>query len=73
MSMYRHPETCGRRDEITVIEDCQMFVEDAAGLPRPIFNFIDPFTIKAHPLIIQELLIDCERVWTLDEVLGATD
>ncbi len=66
MSMYRHPETCGRRDEITVIED-------AAGLPRPIFNFIDPFTIKAHPLIIQELLIDCERVWTLDEVLGATD
>ena len=73
MSMYRHPEACGRRDEITVIEDCQMFVEDAAGLPRPIFNFIDPFTIKAHPLIIQELLNDCERVWTLDEVLDATD
>ena len=50
-----------------------MTVADSdTGLPQPCYAFIDPLTIKAHPLII-DALVDCaERVWSLDELLAAT-
>ena len=70
MPLYRHPEATGAADELTVIEDCRMLVADQeTGLPQPGFAFIDPLTIKAHPLIVEALIADAERVWSLDEVL----
>ena len=73
MPMYRHPEAFGVPNEITVIEDCAMFVEDSdTGLPCPSFAFIDLYTVRAHPLIVEVLIIGSERLWTLDEVLDTS-
>ena len=72
MPLYRHSEATGAADELTVIEDPQMTVADSdTGLPQPSYAFIDPLTIKAHPLIIDALVDRAERVWTLDELLAA--
>ena len=72
MPLYRHLEASGEPDEITVIEDREMFVQDKeTGDIRPRFEFIDSHTIKAHPLIIEALILDAERLWTIDEVLAA--
>ncbi|MBN64672.1 MAG: hypothetical protein CME20_25200 [Gemmatimonadetes bacterium] len=72
MPLYRHPEATGAADELTVIEDPQMTVADSdTGLPQPGYAFIDPLTIKAHPLIIDALVDRAERVWSLDELLAA--
>ncbi len=74
MPLYRHPEATGAPDEITVIEDREMFVQDEkTGNLKPRFEFIDAYTIKAHPLIVEALIIDAERLWTLDEVLDHKD
>ena len=45
--------------------------DSATGLPQPGYAFIDPLTIKAHPLIIDALVDRAERVWSLDELLAA--
>ena len=72
MPLYRHLEASGEPGEITVIEDREMFVQDKeTGDIRPRFQFIDSHTIKAHPLIIEALILDAERLWTIDEVLAA--
>ena len=68
MPLYRHVEALGAPDEITVIEDRGMLVRD-----QPSFEFIDSYTIKAHPLIVEALLIDAERLWTLEEVLAGVE
>ena len=74
MPPYRHSEASGEPDEITVIEDREMFVQDKeTGAIRPRFEFIDSHTIKAHPLIIEALIVDAERLWTMDEVLAAIE
>ena len=65
MPLYRHLEASGAPDEITVIEDRGML-----GRDRPSFEFIDSHTIKAHPLIVEALIADAERLWTLEEVLA---
>jgi hypothetical protein len=50
-----------------------MFVKDGKGNWSPGFEFIDSHTVKAHPFIIDALLEDAERLWTMDEVLQQLD
>tara|TARA_B100000575_G_C22867237_1_gene506367 strand:- start:422 stop:646 length:225 start_codon:yes stop_codon:yes gene_type:complete len=69
MTQYRHIEATGRTDEVTVIEDPGMVTERADGTIRPDYAFIDPHTIRAHPQIIDALINQSERLWTLDEML----
>ena len=73
MPHYRHIESTGRADEITVIEDPGMVTESADGTVRPDYAFIDPHTIRAHPRIIDALINQSERLWTLDELLNVLD
>ena len=70
MPLYRDPEATGRLDEITVIEDPSMTEQDASGAMRPTFAFIDSYTVRAHPVIIDSLLEDAERLWTMEELLA---
>ena len=65
MPLYRHVEASGAPDEILVIEDRGMLGQD-----QPSFEFIDSHTIKAHPLIVEALIADAERMWTLEEILA---
>ena len=65
MPLYRHAEASGGPDDILVIEDREMLLRDQPG-----FEFIDSRTIKAHPLIIEALIADSERLWTLEEILA---
>lgn len=70
MPLYRHPEATGAADELTVIEDPHMMIPDLeTGRSLPGYAFIDPLTIKAHPLIVDVLVDHAERVWSLDEIL----
>ena len=70
MSNYRYAGATGRPDEITVIEDTGMLVKDGDGKLSPGFQFIDSRTVKAHPFIIEVLIQDSERLWSMDEVLS---
>lgn len=65
MPLYRHVEASGAPDEIIVIEDREMLRRDQPG-----FEFIDSHTIKAHPLIVEALIAEAERMWTLEEILA---
>ena len=65
MPQYRHEEASGASDEVLVIEDWGML-----RCNQPSFEFIDSHTIKAHPLIVEVLLADSERLWTLEEILA---
>ncbi len=69
MAHYRYKDARGSSDEITVIEDKSMFTKDSQGNWAPGFEFIDRQTVKAHPFIIQVLLEDAERLWSMDELL----
>ena len=73
MPNYRYKDAQGSSDEITVIEDKGMFVKDNEGHWSPGFEFIDSHTIRAHPFIIDALLVDAERLWTMDEVLDVLE
>lgn len=68
MPLYRYPDALGTPDEILVIEDREMLRRD-----QPDFEFIDAYTIKAHPLIIEILIANSERLWTLEEILVDID
>ena len=69
MPHYRYRDAQGQSDEITVIEDKGMYLKDGEGNWSPGFEFIDTHTVKAHPFIIEVLLEDAERLWSMDEVL----
>ena len=73
MSNYRYAGANGSEEEITVIEDKSMFVQDGDGNWSPGFQFVDSRTVKAHPFIIEVLIQDSERMWSLDEVLAELD
>ena len=73
MPNYRYKDAEGSADEITVIEDKGMFVKDGEGNWSPGFEFIDSHTVKAHPFIIDALLVDAGRLWSMDEVLQALE
>ena len=69
MPQYRYKDALGESDEITVIEDKGMYQTDVNGNWSPGFEFIDCRTVKAHPFIIDGLLEDAERLWSMDDVL----
>ena len=73
MPQYRYKDALGESDEITVIEDKGMYQTDANGNWTPGYEFIDSRTVKAHPFIIEVLLEDAERLWSIDDVLGALE
>lgn len=73
MPHYRDKDADGRHDEIIVIEDKSMVRVDEEGNQRVDFAMIDEHTIRAHPMIIDVLLENAERLWTLDEVLRAIE
>ena len=69
MPQYLYRDARGDADEIILIEDKSVFSKDREGSWAPGFEFIDSRTIRAHPFIIDVLLGDAERLWTMDEVL----
>ncbi len=70
MAHYRYKGAEGRAGEITVIEDSSLFTRDTRGNWSPGFEFIDSHTVKAHPFIIDALIEDAERLWSMEEVLA---
>ena len=70
MPQYKYKDALGESDEITVIEDKGMYQTDANGNWSPGYEFIDSRTVMAHPFIIDVLLEDAERLWSIDDVLG---
>lgn len=72
MAFYRDKSPWSDAEEIVVIEDSNMTAADEDGNPMPDFCFIDRFTVRAHPKIIDLLLEadEAERIWSMDEVLG---
>ena len=70
MAQYKYRGAEGRSGEITVIEDSSMFTRDNRGNWSPGFEFIDSHTVKAHPFIIDALIKDAERLWSMEEVLA---
>ena len=75
MSLYRYSGEPARADDVALIEDASLIVVNADGSRRPGFRFIDGQTVKAHPVIIDELLHrrEAERVWSLDEVVAVLE
>ena len=47
-----------------------MLIEDENGDLCPGFAFIDAYTVRAHPRIIDALMGESERLWTLEEILA---
>jgi len=73
MPTYRYKDANGSDEDIMVIEDKSMFVRDRDGSWAPGFEFIDAHTVRAHPYVIDTLLLDAERLWTLEEILAGRD
>ena len=73
MPHFRDKEARGQHNEITVIEDVNLVTIDAEGNKRAGFAKIDEYTFRAHPAIMDALLEDAERLWTLEEVLQDID
>ena len=71
MPQYRHRDARGELDDIMVIEDKSMLVNDNQGGRAPGYEFVDSRTVRAHPAIIDALLADSERLWTMEELLAA--
>jgi len=70
MPHYLYKDAQSSADYITIIEDKNLFMKDAKGNWSPCFEFIDSRTVRAHPFIIEVLLQDSERLWSMDEVLA---
>ena len=69
MALYLDKDVTGQLNEITVIEDPTMIKVDAQGNSWADLEFIDAYTVKAHPLIMDLLVQGTERTWTMDEIL----
>jgi hypothetical protein len=61
--------------DITVIEDPAMVTQDEDGNALAGYKFVDRYTVRAHPLIIEALLVDeeTEQVWTMDQILSSLE
>lgn len=70
MPFYRDKDAQGRSDDLLVIEDATMVMRDENGYWHPGFRYVDEHIISAHPLIIDALLENAERLWSLEEILG---
>jgi hypothetical protein len=73
MALYLHKEANGQPNEITVIEDLNMVKVDEKGNSWADLQFIDAYTVKAHPAIMDLLVKDAERTWTMDEILKSVE
>lgn len=73
MALYLHKEANGQANEITVIEDPTMVKVDDQGNSWADMEFIDAYTVKAHPAIMDLLVKGTERTWTMDEILNTVD
>ncbi len=56
-------------EDIVVIEDRSLFTRGPDGRWGPGFVFIDAHTVRAHPSILDVLITDAQRLWTLEELL----
>jgi len=54
---------------MVVIEERSLFCRNDAGDWAPGLEFIDSRTLRAHPLIIETLLVSAERLWSAEELL----
>jgi hypothetical protein len=68
--VYRDHE-CSEND-IIVIEDPALFKKRPDGSWEPSYVFIDSVTVRAHPSIMDSLVAQSERIWSLDELLEST-
>ncbi len=58
-----------RQQEIVVIEDKSVFIKDPkTGKWKPGHTSTDSHTLRAHPFVIDSLLQDCERLWSMDDM-----
>ena len=75
MDQFPHHETAILPTDITVIEDAAMVTQDEDGNALASYKFIDRYTIRAHPLIVDALLEDeeTERVWTMNQILSGLE
>ena len=73
MEQHSKRETAGVPADITVIEDPAMVARDEEGNALARDEFIDSYTIRAHPLIVDALLEDeeTEQVWTMNQILDS--
>ena len=71
MDQFPNSEATAAPTDITVIEDAAMVTQDDDGNALASFEFIDRYTVRAHPLIVDALLEDeeTERVWTMNQIL----
>ena len=69
MPHYRDREARGDPDDIIVIEDKTLMKVGAEGHRHPGYEYIDENTIRAHPFLVAVLLVDAERIWTVEEML----
>ena len=69
MAIYRYADLESGVDEMVVIEDRSLFCRNDAGDWTPGLEFIDSRTLRAHPLIIETLLVSAERLWSAEELL----
>ena len=66
-----NPET--NPTDITVIEDPTMVLMDTAEARQPGYTFVDAYTVRAHPTIVDVLLLreEAERLWTIEEIMAS--
>ena len=62
----------GDLDDILAIEDKSVYLKDSKGGRAPGFECVDSRTARAHPAIIDALLADSERLWTMEDLLAET-
>ena len=57
------------------IEDAAMVTQDEDGNALASYKFVDRYTIRAHPLIVDALLEDeeTEQVWTMNQILSSLE
>ena len=75
MDPFLQHETAVVPTDITVIEDAGMITQDENGNTLASYKFVDRYTIRAHPLIVDALLEDeeTEQVWTMNQILSSLE
>ncbi len=75
MEQFLQHETAVVPTDITVIEDAAMITQDENGNTLASYKFVDRYTIRAHPLIVDALLEDeeTEQVWTMNQILSSLE
>lgn len=75
MEQFLQHETAVVPTDITIIEDAAMITQDENGNTLASYKFVDRYTIRAHPLIVDALLEDeeTEQVWTMNQILSSLE